>query len=90
MVYTYSDKVIEETIKYFLEENNLIISNETAIEYLDSMSGLFLSFADRKTFALTLNGAKVFSGCEINKTESGNVLRGCSNTPRTSHNATNI
>ncbi len=73
VTYEYSQSLIEETVKCFFEENNLIISNKTAIEYLDSMSGLFLSFADRKTSALTQRGAEVFSGCVEKECESNRV-----------------
>lgn len=61
MVFTYSNDLLEETIKYFLEECNLTISSETATEYLNSLSGLFLAFADIKTSAPPQQvGAEVF------------------------------
>ena len=41
-----SEKLIKETIKVFKEEDNLDISEETANEYLESMAGLFLTFAN--------------------------------------------
>jgi hypothetical protein len=47
-MYKYSDKLIQEAIKNFKEENDLVISDEKANEYLDSLAGLFLAFADRK------------------------------------------
>lgn len=40
----YSEKLIQETISCFKEEDNLNISEEMANEYLDSLSGLFLAF----------------------------------------------
>lgn len=43
----YSNKLIQETILCFKEENGLDISEETATEYLDGLSGLFLAFAHR-------------------------------------------
>ena len=46
-MYKYSEKLTEETIKVFKEENNLNISEETANEYLDSLAGLFLAFAKK-------------------------------------------
>lgn len=55
----YSQKLIEETIKCFKEEDNLDISIETAIEYLDSLGGLFLAFAGRGTSAGPLWVAEV-------------------------------
>jgi len=47
-MFKYSDKLIDECIKNFKEENDLDISVETAIEYLDGLSGLFLAFANIK------------------------------------------
>jgi len=46
-MFKYSDKLIQEAIKNFKEENGLDISVETAIEYLDGLSGLFLAFAKK-------------------------------------------
>ena len=43
-MFKYSDTLIEETIKCFKGEDDLDISKETANEYLDSLSGLFLAF----------------------------------------------
>ena len=43
-MHKYSDELIQETIKCFKEENDIEISKETAIEYLDSFAGLFLAF----------------------------------------------
>ena len=42
----YSEKLIQETITCFKEEDNLDISEETASEYLDDLGGLFLAFAN--------------------------------------------
>ena len=44
-MFKYSEKLIEETIKVFKEENDLEISKETANEYLDSFAGLFLAYS---------------------------------------------
>ena len=41
----YSQKLIEETIRCFKEEDGIDISVETANEYLERFSGLFLAFA---------------------------------------------
>ena len=41
----FSEELIEETIKCFWEENGLVISKETAIEYLNNLAGLYLAFA---------------------------------------------
>jgi len=46
VVFFYSPNLIEETIKCFKEEDGLDISPETASEYLDSLSELFLVLAD--------------------------------------------
>lgn len=42
MSVAYSHLLIEDTIKCFLEEDNIVITQEQAIEYLDSTSRLFL------------------------------------------------
>lgn len=46
MDHRYSQKLIEETVAVFREEDGLDISLETANEYLDSLSELFLVLAD--------------------------------------------
>lgn len=51
MAIFYPQNLIDETIACFKEEDNLDLSVETAIEYLDSLGGLFLAFADRRTSA---------------------------------------
>lgn len=45
----FSQNLIEETIAVFKEENGIEISAETANEYLENLSGLFLVFADNRT-----------------------------------------
>ena len=45
MEFKYTSNLIERTIKNFKKEDGLDISVETAIEYLDGLSGLFLAFA---------------------------------------------
>jgi len=42
---TYSKELIDRTIEHFAEEHNHHISEEIAIEYLDSMAGLYLAFS---------------------------------------------
>ncbi len=42
----FSQNLIEETIQCFKEEDGLDISAETANQYLENLSGLFLVFAD--------------------------------------------
>jgi hypothetical protein len=44
----FSQKLINETIQCFKEENNLDISEETANEYLKYFAGLFLAFSKRQ------------------------------------------
>jgi hypothetical protein len=53
MVFSFSSKLIEETIKVFREENNLILSPEQANAYLNNMAGLFLSFVAKAPSCLT-------------------------------------
>jgi len=43
----YNEKLIQKTILCFKEENDQIISRKTAIEYLDSLGGLFLAFCKK-------------------------------------------
>ena len=45
-MFQFSESLIDEAIKVFKEEDGLDISKETANEYLDSLSELFLVFAD--------------------------------------------
>lgn len=59
MEFKYSDNLIQETIKVFKEEDTLDISVETASDYLDSLSGLFLAFAGKRTSADPLRVAEV-------------------------------
>ncbi len=46
-MFQYSDKLIDECIKTFKEENDLDLSRETANEYLDSLANFFLAFTSR-------------------------------------------
>lgn len=43
-MFKYSEQLIQKTIKVFKEEDDLNISEETAIEYLNNLGGLFLAF----------------------------------------------
>ena len=44
----YSQELIEECKKCFKEENNIDLTDEKASEFLDSLGGLYLSFAKTK------------------------------------------
>lgn len=44
----YSNKLIQETIKCFKEEEGIDISEEAANEYCDNLGGLFLAFASKE------------------------------------------
>lgn len=48
-MFIFSQKLIEETIKVFREEDSIELSPETANEYLDSLGGLFLAFASKRS-----------------------------------------
>ena len=45
-MFLFSQKLIDQTIKVFKEENNLVLSVEQANEYLNNLAELFLAFAD--------------------------------------------
>ena len=59
VVFFYSPNLIQKTIENFKKENNLDISPETASEYLDGLSGLFLAFAGKQTPACPARDAGV-------------------------------
>lgn len=44
----YSERLIKKTVAYFKKNHNLDISPETASEYLDNLSWLFLALAKDK------------------------------------------
>lgn len=44
----FSQNLIDETIQCFKEEDGLDLSLEQANEYLHSMAGLFLAFAEKR------------------------------------------
>lgn len=69
MEFKYSQKLIEETIKCFRDEDNLDISIDTASEYLDSFGGLFLAFANKRTSADSERVAEVSCASSISKVE---------------------
>lgn len=46
-MFQYSEKLIKEIILCFKEEDGLDISEETANEYLENFSGLFLAFTNK-------------------------------------------
>jgi len=43
---TFSQKLLDETIQCFRDEDNLNITPEQAIEYLNSMADLYLAFTN--------------------------------------------
>jgi hypothetical protein len=43
---SFNHELIERTQKYFHEKHGLDITEETAIEYLDSMADLYVSFGE--------------------------------------------
>lgn len=57
----FSPNLIQETIACFREEDGLIITPETANEYLDALSGLFLVLADKEPRPAFMAGEAVNS-----------------------------
>ncbi len=51
MSFKFSQKLIDETIKCFKEEDGLELSPELVDEYLNSFAKLFLAFARKKLVA---------------------------------------
>ena len=43
----YENNLIRETIACFKEEDGIVLSEQEAIEFLDSLGGLFLAFSYR-------------------------------------------
>lgn len=41
----FSEELIQECIRVFKEENELDITRDTAIEYLQQLTGLYLAFS---------------------------------------------
>ncbi|MDB5204853.1 MAG: hypothetical protein JWP09_881 [Candidatus Taylorbacteria bacterium] len=75
MLFLFSKKLIDRTIKCFKEEDGLDISEETANEYLNGLSGLFLAFADSESGPAPLGADGLAS-----RSKSGNSDQGVSNT----------
>jgi len=48
--FSYDQQLINETVECFRIEYDHIISPEQAVEYLDSLGGLFLAFAGGSAF----------------------------------------
>lgn len=61
---SFSKNLIEETIRSFEEEEGILLSEETANEYLNSLSELFLMFVDIPRKSLESEG-KVNSPSEV-------------------------
>lgn len=47
-MHKYSDKLIQRIIIYFTKRYNHHVNEETAVEYLDSLGGMFAVFAESK------------------------------------------
>lgn len=72
----FSQKLIDETIQCFKEEDGLNLSPEQANEYLHSMAGLFLAFAEKRP----VPNAKASGGTLPVDTNHGDLTLGVSNT----------
>ncbi len=48
MGFLYSEKLIQDTIQVFFDEDGILFSRDEAITALDSLSGLFLAFGERE------------------------------------------
>lgn len=64
MANRFSSNLIRETIAVFKEEDGLVISAETANEYLEALSGFFLAFA----------GAGVADGLQAGATDRTDLI----------------
>ncbi len=47
-MHKYSDELVQRITTYFTEKYNQHINEETAVEYLDSLGGMFAVFAEHK------------------------------------------
>ena len=72
----FSQNLIDETIQCFKEEDGLDLSPEQANEYLHSMAGLFLAFAEKRADPIT----SVTGGTLPVDTNHGDLNLGVSNT----------
>ena len=72
----FSQNLIDETIQCFKEEDGLDLSPEQANEYLHSMAGLFLAFAEKRADPI----ASATGGALPVDTNHGDLTLGVSNT----------
>ncbi len=72
----FSKNLIERTIQCFKEEDGLELSREQANEYLHSMAGLFLAFAEGRPVPT----ARAAGGTLPVDTNHGDLTLGVSNT----------
>ena len=72
----FSQNLINETIQCFKEEDGLDLSPEQANEYLHSMAGLFLAFAEKRAVPI----AAATGGALPVDTNHGDLTLGVSNT----------
>ena len=72
----FSQNLINETIQCFKEEDGLDLSPEQANEYLHSMAGLFLAFAEKRP----VPNASAPGGTLPVDTNHGDLTLGVSNT----------
>ena len=72
----FSQNLIDETIRCFKEEDGLDLSPEQANEYLHSMAGLFLAFAEKRAVPI----APATGGTLPVDTNHGGLTLGVSNT----------
>ena len=72
----FSQNLIEQTIQCFKEEDGLDLSPEQANEYLRSMAGLFLAFAEKRADPI----ATATGGTLPVDTNHGDLSLGVSNT----------
>ena len=72
----FSQNLIDETIRCFKEEDGLDLSPEQANEYLHSMAGLFLAFAEKRAVPI----ASATGGTLPVDTNHGDLTLGVSNT----------
>ena len=72
----FSKNLIEKTIQCFRDEDGLELSKEQANEYLHSMAGLFLAFAEKRVVPI----ANATGGTLPVDTNHGDLTLGVSNT----------